>query len=660
MYGFFSHHCIIKFTLKQKKMKKTLHKKSRSIMICTFIMSVLLSFNGVAQNGYFGHYLNHISSVGNSTGDYTSFSDAWLDGNSSAQCLVTACYNPNGVYNNFNYGVWYTGTNWALYNEDATTPIPDGSSYNVVVPMVNGSSFLHNSDVSTIVSNWTDLDNAATNSNPNALVFFTHNWSVSSLYNNKAMGVWYDGTKWAIYNEDVSAFPTNDNFNVFAVNPGSNAFVQTATSGNIVSNWTVISNPYLDGNPYATIIVSHNYSANASGVYMNHPIGVWYDGSHWTIYNQDLSAMPVDAAFNVLIANNIPSPAGPYGTYLNHISTVVNSVGDYTYMSNDSLNYMPAAHCIVTASYNPNNVYNNFNFGVWYTGYNWSVYNEDATTPIPDGSSYNVLMPAAGIGSSYIHNSNVSNIVSNWTDLDNATSNSNPNALVFFTHNWSVSSLYNNKTMGVWYDGTKWAIYTEDLSAFQANDNFNVFAVNPSPAAFVHTASNTNITSNWTTISNPFLDGNPNATIIVSHNYSANASGVYLDHPIGVWYDGSNWTIYNQDVAAMPVDAAFNVLILDNGVTQVNELNASKSGLNVFPSVANDLININFTTAAVSNAKVSICNISGQVVKEVYRGNLDNGDQHLTSNVSNLASGAYYVELLLNGSISMKKIIVSK
>jgi hypothetical protein len=41
-------------------------------------------------------------------------------------------------------------------------------------------------------------------------------------------------------------------------------------------------------------------------------------------------------------------------------------------------------------------------------------------------------------------------------------------------------------------------------------------------------------------------------------------SGKYNNHPIGVWYDRdrSKWAIFNQDRAAMPVGADFNVAVL--------------------------------------------------------------------------------------------------
>ena len=59
------------------------------------------------------------------------------------------------------------------------------------------------------------------------------------------------------------------------------------------------------------------------GVYDNHPIGVWYYGGKWAIFNQDRVAMPVNAAFNVFV---LTAGAGVFV----HTATVGNSAGDYT------------------------------------------------------------------------------------------------------------------------------------------------------------------------------------------------------------------------------------------------------------------------------------------------------------------------------------------
>ena len=41
--------------------------------------------------------------------------------------------------------------------------------------------------------------------------------------------------------------------------------------------------------------------AGSKGVYNNHHIGVWWGGSRWAVYNQDLAAMPEGASFIICV-----------------------------------------------------------------------------------------------------------------------------------------------------------------------------------------------------------------------------------------------------------------------------------------------------------------------------------------------------------------------
>jgi hypothetical protein len=81
---------------------------------------------------------------------------------------------------------------------------------------------------------------------------------------------------------------------------------------------------------------------------------------------------------------------------------------------------------------------------------------------------------------------------------------------------------------------------------------------------FIHRASNANISGHITTIDHPLANGDPNAILIVTHNFSADTSGTpYEPNAVGVWYNGSRWTIYHENTAvAMPVGRAFNVMII--------------------------------------------------------------------------------------------------
>jgi hypothetical protein len=78
---------------------------------------------------------------------------------------------------------------------------------------------------------------------------------------------------------------------------------------------------------------------------------------------------------------------------------------------------------------------------------------------------------------------------------------------------------------------------------------------------FIHHATPENISRNST-----YLDGPPNdVVLVVTQNWNPGGSdGKYNNHPIGVWYDHdrSKWAVFNQDRAAMPVGADFNVAVL--------------------------------------------------------------------------------------------------
>jgi hypothetical protein len=84
-------------------------------------------------------------------------------------------------------------------------------------------------------------------------------------------------------------------------------------------------------------------------------------------------------------------------------------------------------------------------------------------------------------------------------------------------------------------------------------------------AIFIHHATPENTSANSTYLHSSLTEGNPNAVLVVTQNWNpGGSSGKYNDHPIGVWYNTkrSKWAIFNQDRAAMPVGADFNVAVL--------------------------------------------------------------------------------------------------
>lgn len=82
---------------------------------------------------------------------------------------------------------------------------------------------------------------------------------------------------------------------------------------------------------------------------------------------------------------------------------------------------------------------------------------------------------------------------------------------------------------------------------------------------FIHRATAENTTNNYTLIDHPLINGDPDALLFVTQNWdAAGAPGVYNAHPVGVFYQNgsSQWAVFNEDAAAMPNGAAFNVLVV--------------------------------------------------------------------------------------------------
>ncbi len=277
-------------------------------------------------------------------------------------------------------------------------------------------------------------------------------------------------------------------------------FIHTATAANIGGHITTISHPDLDGNPGAQIIVTHNWNPGGTGgIYNDNVDGVWYDGSNWTIFNEDITPMVEGASFNIYIAGNDSN-------VITHVATVANQNGNenYSYIDNPNTNGNPNANLVIDNYWNPNSVYNVFNYGLFYdTTFNqWVIYSENLTA-IPVGAAYNVIIsPSNNNVETFRHEATAATNSGNITIIDNVLLNGKPNAVFVFSHNWGSggdsSNVIVNKTQAVWYNGSNWSIYNEDLSSMDDNSLYNIVVMNSEVAA-----TNTNELINFTIYPNP-------------------------------------------------------------------------------------------------------------------------------------------------------------
>ncbi|HEV8044960.1 MAG TPA: hypothetical protein VGP38_07260, partial [Rubrobacter sp.] len=118
-------------------------------------------------------------------------------------------------------------------------------------------------------------------------------------------------------------------------------------------------------------------------------------------------------------------------------------------------------------------------------------------------------------------------------------------------------------------DGTNGPAYpkrVEDTGSETTQDIEDANSDEPADeTTFAHTATDENSRGDYTYLSHPSIDGDPNAVVLtVPSPESGGAGGTNYGHNIGVWYDfvdRRRWAIFNQDRAAVPDGATFRVVL---------------------------------------------------------------------------------------------------
>lgn len=248
-------------------------------------------------------------------------------------------------------------------------------------------AFLHT--VAVPSGNTSRLDGAALDGKPGQVVIVSA--LAAAVTNDHAVGVYYDGSKWAVYNEDGASMPAGAAFSVRAMAPSANAFVHATTMKNVSGHITYIDDAplvngasVLAGQAYAALQVTHLWNApGLQGIYNNHPVGVWYDGARWAIYNEDFAPMPVGTAFAVKL--------GGYAVVTSNLDT---RAGSALLIDDPSMNGLPGAHVFFTHNWSPPgapSAYTTKHAALRYDAQRakWSIVNFDGSA-IADGVSFNV------------------------------------------------------------------------------------------------------------------------------------------------------------------------------------------------------------------------------------------------------------------------------
>jgi hypothetical protein len=475
------------------------------------------------------------------TANYTVIDDPRANNNPAAILIVTPVWNPDarpssGRYNPHTIGVSYTGSRWAIVNQDGAS-MPIGAAFNV---LIDNFGNIHRAPPPEKYPYYTPIDDPRLNNNPNATVLVTLNVTPggkAGASNSHPLGVWYTGSRWVIFNQDYAPMPANAAFN-YVIRQGS---VYRATSG--TSSSMVITHPLADYNANASLSVTQNAGQSPTPVTNSHSFTVRYTGSRWAIFNQDGAAIPLGAAFNVSVTTphafvHHVIPDGPEA----NVRSGRSYISDYLLDNNPFVTPMAMAQ-------RPSNLRD---FGSVYFGYadlplsgypqfenKWFL--DLKYGPFYYGDKINVIV--GNTFSQWIHS------WWNTETINHPLLNYNPNAVLTV----SPASEFYGGPIAVRYNGQNWEIVAMDGWQFNGN-TITVMMDN----GFVHQTPSAG--NSWTYFSHPLADNNPNAVVIVTPNVT---NGVRNLHFVGVGYDASlaRWYIYNQDGANIPFGAAFNVKV---------------------------------------------------------------------------------------------------
>ncbi|HEY6063748.1 MAG TPA: hypothetical protein VIV35_09075, partial [Chitinophagaceae bacterium] len=176
---------------------------------------------------------------------------------------------------------------------------------------------IYTSDEKNISSNSAFLSDGELNNNPKAIIIVEADANARAA-NPHPVGVWYTGSQWAIFNQDMAAMPAGVTFIITWNNPGVNAFYQKLAKENLSNGKMIIDNPSLNNNPSASFFVSQVWNPEGfGGIYNNSDINVEYDKQFgkWMVRNMNGMGLPDGSAYNIIITGTGNAKNNPNYNY---------------------------------------------------------------------------------------------------------------------------------------------------------------------------------------------------------------------------------------------------------------------------------------------------------------------------------------------------------
>jgi hypothetical protein len=327
------------------------------------------------------------------------------------------------------------------------------------------------------------------------------------------------------------------------------------------------------------------------------------------------------------------------------------------------------ANLVLLATHNYNPVgqpakYVDKSVGFRFQSMKWYIYTNDVSGFV-ENSSYNIFIPGTD-AYAWTHTSTAQNITSNYTEINDGRINNNPNAKVFVVDQLGN---YNPNRIAVFYrtSTNRWCIYNQGglAQSMPENQVFNVIVPkgNTGYSHVIHTADGTNTNGHISYLDHPDANDNPDAIVFVTQvwNPGGTASGVYNDHHVGVYYSSGldKWTIYNEDLEAMPLGSSFNVMVFKNSVIGTEEFAIATNQVRLQPNPAlpGNGVDVVLGNQLSGTIEISVYDLTGKLVL-AQKVEKTGANQTLSLPTESLGSGMYILKVANNGKANAQKLII--
>ncbi|MDP2237811.1 MAG: T9SS type A sorting domain-containing protein [Bacteroidales bacterium] len=130
--------------------------------------------------------------------------------------------------------------------------------------------------------------------------------------------------------------------------------------------------------------------------------------------------------------------------------------------------------------------------------------------------------------------------------------------------------------------------------------------------------------------------------------------------PVGLLNSYTNYTLGIADVQnANGVVTSASSINFETGM-HVGVGEFSSTFINITPNPANEAVNISYFTGKDSKVTISLLDLNGRLVRELYNGTMPAGQHQFNWNASDISSGVYMIRLNTNENVSTSRLIIKK